>query len=76
MKDYVRFEGTMNPTQKQIEFSVDVLKSIGLAALIGCVADAFVDGSRQLQDIIGAALSFIALVTAYRLTRKLNGGKL
>ena len=63
-------------TSKQIEQVVDILKSIGLAALIGCVADAFVAKDRYLADAIGAAVGMAALIAAVNLTKKINGDKL
>lgn len=63
-------------TRKEIEFWVDVFKSIGLASLIGSVADSFIDGTRIYKDILGALFGIATLYGASRLTKRLNGDKL
>ncbi len=63
-------------TPKQIEQVVDILKSVGLAVLIGSGADAVVVGGRYMIDGIGFIGGFVTLTLAVRLTRRLNGGSI
>ncbi|MBI4179813.1 hypothetical protein HY522_10375 [bacterium] len=63
-------------TKKQIEYLVDVSKTVGLASLIGCIADGFVDGTRVAFDAIGIIAGIVSLYLGFKLTTKLTGSKI
>ncbi|MBI2058509.1 MAG: hypothetical protein HYT87_01930 [Nitrospirae bacterium] len=57
-----------------LEKGAEIATQIGLAAVIGGVADAVVDGSRKAVDLYGVGIGVVLLVLALWLTSKIDGG--
>lgn len=57
-----------------MEKGAEIATQIGLAAVIGGVADAVVDGSRKAVDLYGVGIGVVLLVLALWLTSKIDGG--
>lgn len=63
-------------TIRRIEKTVDVLTQLGVAAIIGGTADAFVDGTRKVVDVYGIIIGAVTIGAAIWLTGKVNGDTL
>lgn len=58
-----------------LEKGAEMATHLGLAAVIGGVADAVVDGSRKLLDLYGVGIGIVLLVLALWLTSKIDGDR-
>lgn len=63
-------------TRNQYERIADIAQNLGLASIVGSVADAvFSTAPHRLADMIGIMAGLLCLIFAVLLTSKYNGGK-
>lgn len=70
-----REKGVKKSSGRVIEKGAEIATHLGLAAVIGGVADAVADGSRVALDLYSVGIGIVLLVLALWLTSRIDGDK-